>query len=189
MEWTYPLEGRRGAVTVRAEGARAGVRVRLADDGLGLYKVWLLGKGGAFPLGTLLPEGGELHLERSIPVSTLEERGFWPPAGAEVRRTFTFGEAKKHPERGPLGFEAARPDRVLGDPVLRGCGEGTTLWARRTGEQTLLLMPFRTDGPLPLVPAFCLMGVVEREGRRWLTLRLDGRGWPILPPPTEEELF
>lgn len=189
MEWTYPLDGGRGRLTVRREGTRVEVRSRISDDGQGLYKVWLLGPGGELPLGTLLPEGRELRLERRLDGPRLEAQGFWPPSGALVRRTFTFGAQKKHPAQGPRGFARVRPDQVLGDPVLRVSGGTGELWTKRAGEESLLLVPFYPGKPLPLAPAFCLMRVVEREGARWAALRLDERGWPVLPPPTAEELF
>ena len=191
MEWAYPLDGGRGRLTVRLDGTRAEVRARLANDGLGLYKCWLTGREGEeLLLGTFLPEGEELRLSRSLDRAVLERAGVWPPAGGAVRRTFTFGRSeKKRPVRGPRGFDRGEPDRVLGDPVLRACGAGEALWVRKRGEQTLLLIPFRTDRPLPLVPAFCLMGTAELEGERWLTLRLDGKGWPVLPPPGPDELL
>lgn len=189
MEWTYPLSGGRGVLTVRQAGRWAEVNARLQDDGRGLYKGWLTGRGGELLLGTFLPQGGELRLARTLDRAELERRGFWPPEGAAARLTFAFGESpQKQPERGPEGFVRARPDQVLGDTVLRTSGGDCPLWVRKAGEQTLVLLPFRTDRPFPLLPAFCLMRVVEREGRHWLALRLDGRGWPILPPPTGEEL-
>lgn len=189
MEWTYPLEGARGTLSVRETGAWAEVCARLTDDRQGLYKGWLTGAGGELPLGTFLPQGGELRLSRTLARAELERRGFWPPSGALVRRTFTFGAQKKHPAREPRGFARVHPDQVLGDVVLHTSGRDCPLWVRKTGGETLVLLPFRTDRPFPLLPAFCLMRVVERDGVHWLALRLDERGWPVLPPPAEEELF
>lgn len=189
MEWTYPLDGGRGRMTVRRDGGRVEVRARIPDDGRGLYKVWLLGAGGELPLGTLLPEERELRLERRLDGLRLEAQGFWPPSGALVRRTFTFGAQKKHPAQGPRGFARVHPDQVLGDPVLRASGGTGELWSKRAGAENLLLVPVHPGKPFPLVPAFCLMRVVERDGAHWAALRLDERGWPVLPPPTAEELF
>ena len=74
-----------GMVRIREEGLQAVISARAADDGAGLYKLHLLGKGDSLLLGTLIPENGALCLRRTIPVDQLRRRGLWPPAGAEAR--------------------------------------------------------------------------------------------------------
>ena len=54
-----------GTLSVREDGLRVYLEARREPDGLGLYKVWLTGRGsGRFLLGTLAPEGEGLRLRR-----------------------------------------------------------------------------------------------------------------------------
>ena len=188
MEWTYPLAGGQGTLVVRQVGEELQACAQMADDGLGLYKCWLTGRGGAeFQLGAFLPEGGKLVLRRTLRRAALERQGLWPPEGANVRRTFTFDSTPppKKPQ-GPPGFVRADPQEILGDRVLRESGRDLpVLWSKKVGQETLLAVPYQPTKPFPMVPAFCLMAVVEAAGTRWLCLRLDERGWPVLPPPEQ----
>ena len=60
------LEGG-GTLSLREDGPRVHTEARRQNDGQGLYKVWLRGGGkGRLLLGTLVPEGGELVLSRTL---------------------------------------------------------------------------------------------------------------------------
>ena len=72
MEGSMEMRGG-GTLTFRQEGPRVRLQVRREADGRGLYKAWLRGDGGgACLLGTLIPEGGELQLCRTLSVEELE---------------------------------------------------------------------------------------------------------------------
>ena len=84
MEERYALAEGKGRLTVRAAEGRVACEAMLPDDGRGLYKAYLSGPQGRFPLGALLPEGGTLVLRRTLSVGELERRGVWPPTGGGV---------------------------------------------------------------------------------------------------------
>ena len=68
----------------REDGPRVHTEARRQNDGQGLYKVWLRGGGkGRLLLGTLVPEGGELVLSRTLSRRTLEDAaaGRWREGG------------------------------------------------------------------------------------------------------------
>lgn len=52
-----------GTLSLEEEGLRVHLRAVCPDDGRGLYKVWVRGRGGSLLLGTLTPENGRLAPE------------------------------------------------------------------------------------------------------------------------------
>ena len=67
-----------GTLSVREDGLRVYLEARREADGLGLYKVWLTGRGsGRFLLGTLAPEGEGLRLRRNLSRTQLEMADCW----------------------------------------------------------------------------------------------------------------
>ena len=94
MEERYALAEGKGRLTVRAAEGRVACEAMLPDDGRGLYKAYLSGPQGRFPLGALLPEGGTLVLRRTLSVGELERRGVWPPTGGGVELAYP---AQRHP--------------------------------------------------------------------------------------------
>ena len=56
-----------GALEVRQEGSRVKFTAERQRDEVGLYKVWLRGR-GEFLLGTLIPEAVPVKYEESCPV-------------------------------------------------------------------------------------------------------------------------
>ena len=80
-----------GTLSIREDGLRVYLEARREADGLGLYKVWLTGRGsGRFLLGTLAPEGERLRLRRNLSRTQLEMADCWPVAGAESKLAFSF---------------------------------------------------------------------------------------------------
>ena len=164
-----------GVLEYRQEGGRVKFSAERERDEAGLYKVWLRGRGDLL-LGTLIPEGEKLRLDRVLTVKELERNGCWPPERAEVRLVFPFGRGKND------GWTviSALPE-LIQDPLLRRSLRGR-LWSRR-GENggCLVAAVFQTDRPVPLEPVFCLGRVEELEGRACLVWEFDGGGRPILP--------
>ncbi len=64
-----------GTLSLEEEGLRVHLRAVCPDDGGGLYKVWVRGRGGSLLLGTLTPENGRLALSRTLSRSTLGQAG------------------------------------------------------------------------------------------------------------------
>ena len=166
-----------GTLSLREEGLRVCLEAVRPDDGRGLYKVWTLGRGGRFLLGTLIPQGGGLRLKRTVSRTALEQAGCWPVAGGEAVLVYPFsqGEGGWRPE--------PHPERVCQDILvresLRGKGGFCT---KRRGEDVLLSAPFRPREPFPLPLLFCLACVELREGRPWLVWTFDRMGAPVVPP-------
>ena len=113
----WSLEGG-GTLRVREEESWIYLEVVRPEDGKGLYKVWCLGESGEFLLGTLVPQGNRLYLERRVTKRTLQEAGAWPLTGGKVVMVYSFTgktavQEVWHPE--------AHPEEFCCDPVVRAC--------------------------------------------------------------------
>ena len=156
---------------------RDGPRVRLEaarpDDGKGLYKVWLRGsRGGELLLGTMIPQGGELRLSRTLSVDELERAGCWPDFRGESLLAFSFGR-----EQGGGWYCEQRPARFFGDPLLKRQAAGPLLCRKGRGGVSVAV-PFRPDRPLPLIGMICLARAERWPSGVHLVWLLDERGWP-----------
>ena len=166
-----------GTLEVRPEGLRVRFLARRPEDGRGLYKVWLHGdRGGKLLLGTLVPQGGQLVLARTLSLGELERAGCWPQLRARCDLAFPFAGGRE--EGGWICEE--RPERLLADPVLRAAVPGPMLY-RRGAEGFSLAAPFRPERPLPLVPLVCLARPERRDGRLRLVWDFDQAGAPRPP--------
>ena len=133
------LEGG-GTLSLREDGPRVHTEARRQNDGQGLYKVWLRGGGkGRLLLGTLVPEGGELVLSRTLSRRTLEDAGCWPVAGGKAVMAYPFTEKSA----GEWYWEEVRPSAGAGGPEL-GAPAGT---AGRGGGAAGRLLPRRRAVP------------------------------------------
>lgn len=165
MEWSFSLLDGRGRLTVREQSGQADCRAVLPDDGKGLYRCWLLGPAGRFPLGPFLPEGGELRLSRAPEIAALARQGAWPPAGGEARLTCAAGPPRRRPSGPPPGWVwEPDPARLLGEPLLREAAAGRGALLRREEGGFSLAYPFRPSEPFPLVSLFCFARVEELAG-------------------------
>ena len=166
-----------GTLEVRPEGLRVRFLARRPEDGRGLYKVWLHGdRGGKLLLGTLVPQGGQLVLTRTLSLGELERAGCWPRLRARCDLAFPFAGGRE--EGGWICEE--RPERLLADPVLRAAVPGPML-CRRGAEGFSLAAPFRPERPLPLVPLVCLARPEQWGGRLRLVWDFDRDGTPRPP--------
>ena len=116
MEQRFALDGGVGALSVREEGPRASIAAERPDDGRGLYKAYLRGRGGSVLLGTMTPENGRLLVRRTFSLDELRRRGAWPVLGGAAEMAFSFrGE-----ETPPQGWSWAEGGRLeLGERRLR----------------------------------------------------------------------
>lgn len=159
-----------GTLRLEREGSYVRLEARRAEDGQGLYKVWLFGKQGQRMLaGTLAPENGELRLRRRLSIGQLEREGCWPVEGAEAVLTFSF------PKRGAWYCEA-KPGQMVKDTLLRQLLRHPML-CRKTGEGFQLAAPFAQNRPVELNALFCLARVSRVEGKPYLvwSFHRDGR--------------
>lgn len=78
MEWDIPIyeqEVLRGQLRVERQGLRTVFRADCPAWDDTIKKVWLRGNGGNLLLGTLVPEGDRLKLNRTISNAMLREKG------------------------------------------------------------------------------------------------------------------
>lgn len=180
----WPLAGG-GTLRAREEDLWVRLEAVRPDDGRGLYKVWCTGAGGEFLLGTLVPQGGGLCLERRVARHTLEGVGAWPLTGGKCVMVYRFtdrakGQADWHREEHPEDF--------CQDPVVCACLKGAQgLLSRENGAVRQLAAPFSNCKPILLNTLFCLAQVEERQGRQYLVWSFDCRGRPLLPGDQNRE--
>ena len=164
-----------GRLTVHQEGPRAVLEAVRPDDRRGLYKVWLRGRGEQkLLLGTLVPQGGELKLKRTITLGEMERAGCWPEFRAESVLAFSFDKK----EAGEWYCEQ-HPERLFTDWLLRGQIPGPML-CRREQRGFSLGAPFHTDRPLALPGLFCLAQPESHPSGVHLVWRFDEKGWPTM---------
>lgn len=161
-----------GLLTVEPAGTRVRLEARRRADERGLYKVWLVGKGGGrLLLGTLIPEGKELRLQRTLSLGTLEQAGCWPVERAEAVLAFSFSH-----DRG--WYCQTNPGELVEDHLLRQVLTRPML-CRRTGGGFELAAPFDRNSPVALNTLLCLARVEAVEGRPHLIWTFDSAGRPI----------
>ena len=148
MEWS-----------VTEQGPRVVIEVQCGDKGDGLYKAYAVGERGTCLLGTLMPEGGNLVLRRTLTTDSLKRQGVWPVRKVECRLCHRF-----HSD----------------PPVIPWCDEVLRRSARmlprhtvqRRGDGFVLIAPFDSRAPFPLIPLFCLSRV--ENGRLFFSFHGDG---------------
>ena len=172
------LEGG-GTLSLREDGPRVHTEARRQNDGQGLYKVWLRGGGkGRLLLGTLVPEGGELVLSRTLSRRTLEDAGWLAGGGREGCDGLSFYRGERR--RVVLGggaLEAGCPTRCW---CTRSRSWGPLL-VQRGREEVRLAASFRGGGQFPLVPLFCFGTVGQIRGREYVIFLFDRQGTPKMP--------
>lgn len=174
----WPLEGG-GTLRVREEEPWVYLEVVRPEDRRGLYKVWCLGEEGEFLLGTLVPQGNRLYLERRVTKRTLREAGAWPLTGGKAVMVYSFTEDKSP---GKAWHKEDQPEGFCADPVVRARLKGASgLLSREKDGVRQLAAPFLTYKPILLNTLFCLAQVEEQQGRRYLVWSFDQEGRPILP--------
>ena len=182
MEERFLLLGGRGSLTLTGEGDKVRTEVNLEDDGRGLYKAYLLGRGGRLPLGALTPGKDGLSLTRVLSRADLERRGFWPPRGASVELAFSFAPKRSQGvPPPPSGWRREScPERLPEDFILRQSAQGLRGGLLRREETGFrLAFPWRENCPFPLTPLFCF-AVLKRLGSdHYAVFRFDGKGHPI----------
>lgn len=172
MSENIPMQGG-GTLTVCQEGGRVRLFAVRELDRRGLYKVWVQGKNGAKKLiGTLVPEGRQLCLNRTFSVQELEQSSCWPIAESEAVLAFPFQKSSWYCEQ--------HPEQLIRDQELKRAFRSPMLCCRQEGSFRLAA-PLRTDKPVALEPIVCLACMEQIEGRPHLIWKFDGEGKPIVP--------
>lgn len=178
MELRFALLDGRGWLTVRELQGRVECKGEMPDDKKGLYKGWLLGRGGRVPLGAFVPEQGRLRLSRALPLSQLEGQGVWPPTGAEAELVYSAAQRRQAPPSPPGWSWIPDPGRLMGEPLLAQAAGSTKALLHKEEQGFSLAYPFRVDGPFPLTPLFCFSRIVELEGRAYVVFPFRPGGCP-----------
>lgn len=145
---------------------------RPADD-KGLYKVYAVGPGGKCLLGSLIPEGKQLVLTKTLRRNLLAGQGCWPILRLECCLAYPFTNSNSAPPSAHL-FPT--------DPLLRrSLCRGAKPCYCKTSNGFILRYPFRCDAPFPLLPLFCFARVEAVCGEKVVTFTFDSAGHPSLP--------
>lgn len=176
MEQRFSVEG--GQLLCREQGGRAEVQMQVRPPGQGLYHGLLVGPGGTWDLGPLLPQGDRLGLKQTLGVENLRARGCWPILGGRLRQTHAFGHTSAGGWRETGEVAALFP----ADPVLARAAEGKrALLCRERSGDFALAFPWEPRAPFPLVPAFCFARACAIHGRTHLVFRFAETGRPVAP--------
>ena len=161
-----------GTVTLSEGGGWAELRMSCLLDRTGLFRGFLACDGGELPLGVMEPQQGALAVCRRLYARDVAALGAL--RRGEARLSFRFGEGD---------WQAVRePGRLLVDPALRRCLEGTPrALRRREGERQLLAFPVEEGRPFPLEPLFCLARIRRVEGQLCAVYAFDREGRPLAP--------
>lgn len=102
MEWDIPIyeqEVLRGQLRVERQGLRTVFRADCPAWDDTIKKVWLRGNGGNLLLGTLVPEGDRLKLNRTISNAMLREKGLEHCQRSEIEGAMDNGHSESPPSR------------------------------------------------------------------------------------------
>ncbi len=86
-----------GRVALNWDELHLNAQATLRWKGEGLWKLTLIGVGGSFLLGTLVPEGGRFLLRRTLSLSEVRRAGAWPAQGASLSFLCPFDSAAPFP--------------------------------------------------------------------------------------------
>ena len=168
-----------GSLEIQEQGSMVRLTACRALDTSALYKVWVYGREGEFLLGTLIPEGPQLNLRRTLSAETLKKAGCWPILGGRSAKYFNFTDAAAKKKPSPWRWEH-RPACRLSDPVLQ---ESASAWGsmlcRPDSRGFQLAIPFNPRRPFPLPPLFCLARLLPVDGQPHVVFSFDSRGAPL----------
>ena len=163
------------------EGSMIRLTARRPEDGAGLYKVWLHGSDGTCLLGTLIPEDGQLILKRTLSRDWLKQVGCWPVVSVSCVMSFTFTDVDNTEFYSPWHWDH-HPGRLFSDPVLSEAASAWGSMLMREGNHGFqLAIPADPHHPFPLLPIFCLAGILHVDGQLHVTFTFHPSGEPKFP--------
>lgn len=185
MEWDIPIyeqEVLRGQLRVERQGLRTVFRADCPAWDDTIKKVWLRGNGGNLLLGTLVPEGDRLKLNRTISNAMLREKGLEHCQRSEIEGA--MGQRAQRKSAQPAAENRWMPVARLSlpgmDPTLaeaiRSMKNG--VW-RREPDGICICCPWQIGQRMPCMPIFCFASYSTRRGGM-LTWFLDERGNPLI---------
>lgn len=188
MDWQLPIyDGatQRGKLFAQQQGLRTFFRADCPKWEEGVHKIWLQGeRGAALLLGTLVPEGERLRLERSISNAMLREKGLERCEVAIIRTEGARGACQTSPLEAPEESEW-RPVQTLELPAMDGAlraaiqGLSGGRW-KAVPDGVVVTCPWSVGQPMPCMPMVCF-GVWSAQAGGRLTWRLDETGKPWMP--------
>ena len=181
MDWQLPIYDdttQRGTLSAQRQGLRTLFHVRCPKWGDGVYKIWLQGEREALLLGTLIPEGEHVTLERSISNAMLREKGLEHCTAARV---VTEGACEMEPTEGTSS--EWRSTQTLALPALgeelarqvRGLKGGR--WRKIDGG-IAITCTWVIGQPMPCMPLCCFASWSPERGGT-LAWMLDETGKPL----------
>lgn len=177
MAQRLELEGG-GCLEIREEGAQVHLSVWRGMDGVGLYKAWLRGSGPDFLLGTLMPEGKYLKLQRTVSLDRLKQAGCWPIQSGKTAMSFHFTGSENQGFFSRWRWEH-RPSSRFSDPAL---AESASAWGsmllRDVDQGFQLAVPFDSRRPFPITTLFCLARIVQVDGQPHVVYTFNTDGTP-----------
>ena len=177
MAQRLELEGG-GWLEVREDGTQVHLSVCRGMDGAGLYKAWLRGSGPDFLLGTLMPEGGCLKLQRTLSLDSLKRANCWPVLGGKAAMSFPFTGVEKREVFSAWRWEH-RPSARFSDPVLaEAVGSWGSMLFRELGDGFQLAAPFDSRRPFPITMLFCLAQILPVDGQSHIVFTFAPDGSP-----------
>lgn len=180
MEQYVALDGG-GQLTIRDEGLRLRIRATAALPQIGLYKVWIYGRGEPVLLGTMTPEGKQLVVERVFTRQTLRQQHCEPIQGGWVQLFHKF--AKQQPFQTMRGWQGICQDRLIQQGLEQ---HWKCLLEKREGNIIWVAAPFSPQREIPLLPLICLAQVKQMGQQRYLIWKF-AEGKPVLPDEYENK--
>lgn len=185
MEWDIPIyeqEVLRGQLRVERQGLRTVFRADCPAWDDTIKKVWLRGNGGNLLLGTLVPEGDRLKLNRTISNAMLREKGLEHCQRSKLKGPWDNGHSESPPSGCGKPVDASGAAFPAGDGSNAGRGHPEHE-KRRLAAGSLVgfasAVPGRLDSGCPCMPIFCFASYSTRRGGM-LTWFLDERGNPLI---------
>lgn len=171
----YEADLLRGKLQTDRQGLRTEFRAECpAWEGEGIQKLWLRDGRGSLLLGTLVPEGNTLRLERTVSNAMLREKGLEHCARAELEtRT---DDSRQDIEPGWQSLDKLKLpglDRELADSL----GQMKNGVWRRTEDGYCIRCPWQPGQRMPCMPLFCFASYSSRRGG-YLVWLLDESGNP-----------
>ncbi len=161
-----------GKVRLTEEGSRVCLEMDCPGNDSGLFRGFLICRGGELPLGVLEPKGQRLYLRRLLYRAELERLG--APVRGELRLSFPF--------RRQEGWQRVEDPRRFFRRTAFGQGLEAVedaLWCEARGLRYLAL-PFDCRRPFLLSCLFCFARIHEIGGRSYAVFAFDQEENPVM---------
>lgn len=179
METKLPLYWRGtewGILHCRDAEVRTSFSFRCARPDAGLYKAYLSGSEGQALLGTPIPEGNCLMLNRTLTHHAMKTAGVFPPLRCELVLYSVNGTTSSAQK----GWRFARSDdlNALTSALGQRFRNQPQLWYARRPNGFALAIPWRLGQEIPVLPLICFAKMKYLDGRTFLQFEFDEMGKP-----------